>query len=64
MKIKRIAPGAYELTGAKGEYLIDQHTEGWYLTYPGRLRADDVYSTLRTAKAAAIYFDQETDHAL
>ena len=60
LDVRRICAGCYELTagpysGTDIIYEIDDHTEGWYLTYPGRLVADDVYGTKRAAVAAANY---------
>ena len=56
---KRIGSGLYELNG----YRIDGNVEGmvgfWFLAYPGEMGADDVYSTLREAKADAVHHMEE-----
>jgi len=51
----RLARGSYTYRGASIERLGEDHAglgAGWFVTYPGAYRADDVYETLRDAKAA------------
>ena len=54
---KRLCPGYYAATGARGEYRIERIDGEWFVTYPGRRAADDVYASLRTAKDTVRCFD-------
>lgn len=60
MKIKRLAPGFYEVDTAKGTFTIDRiegsggYDTAWYITWPGQSRSDEVTNTLREAKAAIL----------
>jgi len=61
----RLARGSYTYRGA----LIERHDSdhigldsGWFVTYPGAVRADDVYETLRDAKASVdLWHTEATD---